>query len=376
MKIRMPKGFKAGAVASGIKKRDKLDLALIVSETPSKTAAMFTTNNFPAAPIKACKEHLIKSRGVSQAAIVNSGNANSFTGQAGIKDAKVTAVLLAERLGINKEAVMIASTGIIGKRLPMDKIKAGMPLLIKDLSQAGIHKAARAIMTTDTFPKLASAGFTCGGKKIAVTGITKGAGMIAPNMATMLCFIITDAKVELSALKAGLRAAVNDSFNCITVDGCMSTNDMVLAMANGCAGNPVIRNGSESFNKFQDALSRVCLLLAKMMVIDGEGATKFIKIKVKGARNDAQAKKAALAIANSNLVKTAIYGENPNWGRIVCAIGASGIEVKEETLKVKFSSLAKKDIFIEADLNLGNGEAVVYTSDLTPEYIKINAEYN
>ena len=376
MKIKIPKGFKAGAVASGIKKRDKLDLALIFSEAPSKTAAMFTTNNFPAAPIKMCKEHLIKSRGNSQAVIVNSGNANSFTGQAGIKDAKVTAVLLAQRLSIDKKSVMVASTGIIGKRLPMDKIKMGMPLLIKDLSSTGIHKAARAIMTTDTFPKLASAEFNCGGKKVTVMGITKGAGMIAPNMATMLCFIITDAQIELGTLKAGLRAAVNNSFNCITVDGCMSTNDMVLAMANGCAANPVIRTGSASFKKFQDALSSVCLLLAKMMVIDGEGATKFIEIKVKGARNDAQAKKAALAVANSNLVKTAIYGENPNWGRIVCAIGASGIEVKEETLKVKFGSLAKKDIFIEADLNLGNGEAVVYTSDLTPEYIKINAEYN
>jgi glutamate N-acetyltransferase/amino-acid N-acetyltransferase len=374
MKIIIPQGFKAGAVASGIKKREKLDLALIFSQVPSKAAAMFTTNNFPAAPVKVCREHLNKGR--SQAVIVNSGNANSFTGQAGIKDARATAALLAANLGIKKEGVLVASTGIIGKRLPMDKIKAGVPLLVKGLSAAGIHKAARAIMTTDTFPKLAGAEFTCGGKKITVTGMTKGAGMIAPNMATMLCFIMTDARIESGALKAGLRAAVNASFNCITIDGCMSTNDMVLAMANGCAENPAIKAGSASFKKFQHALSSVCLLLAKMMVIDGEGATKFIEIKVKGARNDAQAKKAALAVANSNLVKTAIYGENPNWGRIVCAIGASGVEVKEETLKVKFSPLAKKDIFIEADLNIGKGEAVTYTSDLTPEYIKINAEYN
>jgi len=373
--MKTPLGFKASALSCGIKRSGKPDLALIFSETPAHAAGVFTNNKLFAAPIRVSKAHLKKS-GTACAIIVNSGNANSFTGRGGFKDAEKEALYLSKALGIEAKDVLVASTGIIGKRLALDKIKNAIPRLIKALSKAGMYKAARAIMTTDTFAKMASNRLSISGKEVIITGITKGAGMIAPDMATMLCFIITDANIAQRALKAALKEAVDRSFNCITIDGCMSTNDTVLILANGRAANPLIDIGSKSYYAFSSALSALCLSLAKMMVKDGEGATKFIEIRVKGALNNAQAKKAALAIANSSLFKTAIYGENPNWGRIVSAIGSSGVKVKEEDLKVKSSSLKKKDIYVEADLNIGKGETVVYTSDLTPEYIKINAEYN
>jgi glutamate N-acetyltransferase/amino-acid N-acetyltransferase len=373
--MKIPSGFKASALSCGIKKRGKLDLALIFSEVPARAAGVFTNNKLPAAPVKVAKEHLKKSNTV-QAIIANSGNANSFTGNGGVEDAKKEALYLSKVLGIKAEAVLVASTGIIGKRLELEKIKNAVPSLVRNLSKNGIAKAARAIMTTDTFAKISSNEFSAGGGRVVITGMTKGAGMIAPDMATMLCFIMTDANITQRALRSALKEAVDKSFNCITVDGCMSTNDTVLILANGRAANFLIDAGSKACEKFSDALSAVCLNLAKMMVKDAEGISKFIEIEVKGARNDAQAKRAALAIANSNLFKTALYGENPNWGRVVAAIGASGIDVLEGSLKIRFSSLAKKDIFVDVNLNIGKGRAVVYTSDLTPEYIKINAEYN
>ncbi|MDD2752912.1 MAG: bifunctional glutamate N-acetyltransferase/amino-acid acetyltransferase ArgJ, partial [Candidatus Omnitrophica bacterium] len=337
-------------------------------------ACLFTSNKIQAAPLKLSKVHLKKSK-LFQAIIANSGNANCFTGKQGYLDAQATVAAVAKELGINRETILVASTGIIGRRLQVNKIKDALPLLAKGLSGTGIEQAKKAIMTTDTFAKAVAVQAKINGKIITVTGIAKGVGMIAPNLATMLVFIFTDAEVSQAALKESLKEAVDKSFNCISVDGCMSTNDTVAILANGQAGNLMINTGS-SLALFGKALNTVCLELAKLLVKDGEGAAKFIQIKVAGAKNFSQAKKAALSVANSNLFKTAVYGENPNFGRIIAAVGASGIEVKEEDLKVKVSPLEKKDIFVDIRLNQGRASAVVYTCDLTPEYIRINAEYN
>ncbi len=371
----LPLGFKASGVSCGIKKSGKLDLALFFSEIPAKASCLFTGSSILAAPILLNKKYLKRSN-YFQAIIANSGNANSFTASAGLKDAQITSRILAKALGLNKENVLVASTGIIGKRLPIGKIKLGLPQLVKNLSRpSGVHAASRAIMTTDTFAKEFSLKFTLGAKEVTICAIAKGAGMIAPNMATLLCFILTDANITRGALKRALKIAVDNSFNCITVDGCMSTNDSVMLLANAASGNALI-NAGKNLDLFTKALSAACLELAKMIVKDAEGASRFIQIKVKAARNYNEAKAVALGIANSNLLKTAVYGENPNFGRIVAAVGASGVKVKEKDLKVVLSSLKKKDVAIQVWLNQGKSEAIVYTSDLTPEYVKINAEYN
>lgn len=370
----LPVGFKASGVSSGIKKSGKLDLALFFSQTPAKAAALFTTNSMPAAPVVLSKSYL-KNKHFFQAIIANSGNANCFTGKTGLNAAKFTAQALAKFLSLKKENILVASTGIIGKKLPVIKIKLAIPELVKKLSRKGIDKAAKAIMTTDTFAKKFSVKFNIGSKVVTVCGIAKGAGMIAPNMATLLCFIFTDANITQDSLNRALKYAVDNSFNCITVDGCMSTNDSVMLLANGLSGNTLIKTGN-NLSLFTRALSSVCLELAKMIVKDAEGASKFIRIRVKSARNYNSAKMAALSIANSNLLKTAVYGQNQNFGRIVAAVGASGTGVKEQDFKVKMGSLKRKDIDIEVLLNQGKAEAVVYTSDLTPEYIKINADYS
>ncbi|MFH1198842.1 MAG: bifunctional glutamate N-acetyltransferase/amino-acid acetyltransferase ArgJ [Candidatus Omnitrophota bacterium] len=370
----LPLGFKANGVSAGLKKSGKLDLALFYSEIPAKAACKFTMNKLQAAPLKVCKDYLRKSR-VFQAIIVNSGNANCFTGKPGVLDAIQTTKYAADYLGIKKETVLVNSTGIIGKRLSVDKIKSAIPGLVQGLSIAGIEKGVKAIMTTDTFAKEITAKINIAGKVVTICGTAKGAGMIAPNMATMLAFIFTDANITQKALDKATRLAVNESFNCITVDGCMSTNDTLAVLANGACGNNLIDSG-KNFDLFLDALKKACLELAKMIIKDAEGATKFIEIKVEKAKSFAQARIAALAIANSNLFKTALYGENPNFGRIAAAVGASGIDVKEEDIKIKVSSLKKKQVFVKVGINRGKSSAIVYTSDLTPEYIKINAEYN
>ncbi len=370
----LPLGFKASGISCGIKKSGKLDLALFFSEIPAKAACVFTTNSIKAAPVILSKDYL-RSNNYFQVIIANSGNANCFTGAQGLKDAQLTSKLLANALGLEKEEVLVASTGIIAKKLPVEKIKLGIPGLVKQLSRQGINQAERAIMTTDTFAKKISIKFSLGPKTVTICGIAKGAGMIAPNMATLLSFIFTDANITQPALKQALKVSVGNSFNCITVDGCMSTNDAVMLLANGAAQN-VLVSGGKNLELFTRVLSLVCLELAKMIVQDAEGASKFIRIKVNSAKNYNAAKAAALSIANSNLVKTAIYGENPNFGRIAAAIGASGVGVKEKDLKIKVSSLKKKEIEIEVKLNQGKANAVIYTSDLTPEYVKINAEYN
>jgi len=370
----LPRGFKASAIACGLKKSGKLDLALFYSVFPAQARGMFTTNKMAAAPIKVCREHL-KSAGSFQAIIANSGNANCFTGKRGLNDARETAKLLALELKIKKESVLVGSTGVIGKPLDFAKIKDGLPELVNKLSLQGIDLAKKAVMTTDKFPKEITVKFKLGSQEITVCGVAKGAGMISPDMATMFAFIFTDALVAGPLLAGVLKEAVNDSFNCVTVDGCMSTNDTVIVLANGAAKNKLIKNG-EGRVLFQKAMNTVCLELAKMMVQDGEGASKFIEIIVEKASSVAEAKKVALAVANSNLFKTAAYGENPNFGRVVAAVGASGIEVKEEKLKVYLGDLKKRNIRVKVSLGRGKAGCTVYTSDLTPEYIKINAAYN
>jgi glutamate N-acetyltransferase/amino-acid N-acetyltransferase len=370
----LPVGFKASAAASGIKRSGKLDLALFYSQVPARAACLFTTSKMPAAPLKLDKKYL-KAGNNFQAIIVNSGNANSFTGKSGMRDAEATAKSVAAALKLKKESVLVNSTGIIGKKLPVAKIKKAIPELTRGLSGAGIAKAKKAILTTDNFSKEATVQFKSGEKTVTICGIAKGAGMIAPDMATMLVFIFTDADIRQAALKKTLRACAEFSFNCITVDGCMSTNDSVMALANAAAGNSPISAGKK-LRAFKKALGIVCLELAKMVVRDAEGAGKFIRIKVSCAKNSRQAKKAALSIANSPLFKTAMHGENPNFGRIVASVGASGVDACEEGLKIKVSPLNKKDIFVDVCLNRGDSSATVYTSDLTPEYVKINAEYN
>lgn len=370
----LPLGFKANALACGIKKSGKPDLALLYSEIPAKAGCRFTTGTVQAAPVKVSKQAVSSGRNF-RAIIINSGNANCFTGRAGLRDAQETAKAAACALGIKKGEVLVASTGIIGKSMPLDKIKKAIPQLAGGLSVRGIAKAKKAIMTTDTFAKEITVSFKIARKAVTLCAIAKGAGMIAPDMATMLCFILTDASITRSALNKALSYAVDNSFNCISVDGCMSTNDSVMCLANGASGNPSI-GPDNKFALFCKVLNLACRELAKMIVRDAEGATKFISVTVKEAESFQEAKKVALAIANSNLFKTALYGENPNFGRIVAAIGSSKTAVKEEELKIRASPLNKKEIAITVSLKRGKSSAVVFTCDLTPEYIKINARYN
>lgn len=367
------KGFRASALPCGLKKNKKLDLALIYSEVPAVSYGVFTKNRFAAYPVRVCKEHLKARR--AQAIVVNSGNANCYTGRKGLWAARETTRLTAKLLGLKETEVLVASTGIIGRPLDFKKIKKALPALVSSLDKTKGHSAAQAIMTTDTKPKECIASITIGNKAVTIGAAAKGAGMIAPDMATMLCFIATDAAITPPALTRALQEAVQGSFNMINVDGCMSTNDSVIILANGLAGNTTIALDDNSFFRFKAALKNVCLSLAKMIVADSEGATKFITIKVSGAKNHAQAKKAALAVANSNLFKTAVYGENRNLGRIIAAVGASGIEVKEN-MRIACSSLKKKSVLVKIDLDIGDGSATVYTSDLTPEYVRINAGYS
>jgi len=378
----LPQGFKAAGVASGVKRNAKLDLALFYSELPARAGCEFTSNSIAAAPVLLCRKYL-KYNSAFRAVIANSGNANCFTGAQGIRQAQEMTEETACFLAVKPQEILVASTGVINRKLPIDKIKKAIPALARGLSASGIDKAKKAIMTTDTFAKEFTVRVKIAGRMITICGIAKGAGMIAPNMtapaqtrcATMLAFIFTDADISQPALDEALDSAVAGSFNCITVDGCMSTNDSVFVLANGAAGNTPIGSGS-NLVFFEKALSRVCLELSKMIVKDAEGATKFITVKVVRARNSQEARTVALSIANSNLFKTAVFGENPNFGRIMAAVGASGVCVKENDLKIKVSPLKRKEISVLVAIGRGKGEAAVYTSDLTPEYIRINAEYN
>ncbi len=370
-----PKGFLANGISAGIKRSGKPDLGLIVSEVPAVTTGVFTVNSIKAAPLLVSMKHI--QCGVSRAVLVNSGNANCYTGAFGLKYAQESTVLIADLLGIKKEQVLVTSTGIIGKQLPFNKISESANTLVSGLSLKYGDKFATAIMTTDLKLKEIAVSFKIGSKSVTIGGCAKGSGMIEPNMATMLGFITTDASISLPLLKKALKEATDKSFNSITVDGCMSTNDMVTLQANGLAGNKKISVVGADYKKFVEALIIVCRDLAKKIVLDGEGATKFITIDVAGAANDVQAKKIAKSIANSMLVKTAAFGSNPNWGRVGAAVGSLGIPgINENTMKISFSPFDKKDIEISVQLQLGKAKATVYTCDLSYEYVKINGEYN
>lgn len=373
--ITTPKGFKAAGIHCGIKKSGKFDLGIITSDTPCPTACVFTKNSVKAAPLIVSQNHLRDA--IAQAIIVNSGNANCFTGKFGLTYAEKTTQLLAQELNIKTSDVVVTSTGIIGKPLPIKKIEKGVPACVKQLSPKGAAAFEKAILTTDLVKKNVCVTLTLAGKKVTIAGCAKGSGMIEPNMATMLGFVTTDAAISKTLLKTALKEATNKSFNRITVDGCMSTNDMVVLMANGAAKNPSITKKNKDYFKFVEALHYVCLDLAKKIVYDGEGAKLFIEIHVKAAKTQKQADQVAKAIANSNLVKTANYGPDPNWGRVAAAAGSLGFKgINEKTLKLKFDYAKKDHVSIYVDLNLGSYESIAYTSDLTKKYITINNQYN
>jgi glutamate N-acetyltransferase/amino-acid N-acetyltransferase len=386
-------GFQAGGIASGIKEDGRKDLALLYSEVPAKAAGVFTTNVFKAAPVLLDMER-IKS-GTTRAVIVNSGNANAATGDEGFQDAVKMARFCAGALSIDEAQVLVASTGVIGRKLPIDKVAGSVSKLVKGLSPEGIPEAAQAIMTTDAYPKIQYREGPAGGSDICVCGIAKGAGMIEPGMATLLAFVLTDADIDDQAMKRALRDAVDQSFNAISVDGCMSTNDTVLLLANGLAGNRKIRTSTRDYTVFAAMLSEVMTELAKMIVRDGEGATKLIEIVVEGARSAGDAKTVAYQIARSNLVKTAFYGGDPNWGRIISAAGAAGVALDPTAVELTFDGLPlfrqgrgiashlqelkevmKKDhIRVVVRLGQGTKSFRVFSSDLTLDYVKINAHY-
>ncbi len=374
-KFKLPKGFWAGGISAGLKKSGRKDLGLIFCPSGAKTAAFFTASTAQAAPLIVSKRHLNKNKGVTKAIIVNSGNANCFTGLRGIKDAETICTTLAKKLGVKTEEILIASTGIIGRRLPKDKIRTKLPLLINSLNKQG-RGFPEAILTTDKVIKLSRRSLRVGKEIINIVGVAKGSGMIYPHLhylhATMLGFIFTDCLIDKKALTFAAQKAVEDSFNSISVDGCMSTNDTVFFLASGKRVK-IVRN-QEYFKEFSRLLSEVCLDLAKAIVKDGEGATKLVEIVIKGASSRAEAKRGAFAIANSNLFKTAIYGENPNWGRVVAALGQAGLDVRH--LKASSTSLKKKEVRVRVNLGRGKAASRVFTSDLSPDYIKINAAYS
>lgn len=389
----IPRGFLFSVAEAAIKKPGRNDLALIYSESDCTVAGMFTTSKVKAAPVRLDMKK-IKS-GVGRAIIINSGNANACTGKKGLEDAIEITERTAKLLRINPDLVYICSTGVIGTPLPMDRVRSKIPNLVDHIGKFTIEDVARAIMTTDTFPKIVTKKVKIFNREIKIAGICKGAGMISPNMATMLCFLMTDADIEKKALHLSLQTAVNHSFNRITIDGDMSTNDTVLIMANALSGCKNINVDTKEFSIYTSALTEVTKELSKLIVKDAEGATKLVEIEVINAKNDKEAKKAAFTIANSLLVKTAIYGNDANWGRLMAALGYSGIGgIREDKIDIYLNGLKivengigrgndieannrlkDKEINIKIDLNIGRGSAKVLTCDLTEDYVKINAEY-
>jgi glutamate N-acetyltransferase/amino-acid N-acetyltransferase len=389
--VTAPKGFLAGSIFCGVKEGNvsKEDVALICSEGPAVAAGTFTTNKVKAAPVLICMGRM--RAGAARAIIANSGNANACTGAGGLESARRMCRATAKALGIEESAVLVCSTGRIGVQLPIEKMEASIAQIP---SRLGNHsrKAARALMTSDSFPKEFAVECDIGGKPVRIGGIAKGAGMIDPNMATMLSFITTDAVIGKGDLRKALRASVGQSFNRITVDGDMSTNDTVLALANGRAGNRPLAWGGAEFARFQAALDRVTAALARMIVKDGEGVSRFIDLHVTGARTDREARLAARAVANSILVKCAWYGGDPNWGRIMDAVGYSGARIREERIRIAYDGAPaveggmpartpaarlravarKKEFTITVDLGLGNGSHRIWTTDLTTKYVEFN----
>lgn len=393
-------GFVANGIASGIKKSGRPDLAVLYSEVPAVAAGSFTTNRFQASPVKISKEHL-KNK-LHQAIIVNSGNANCANGKAGDKDAYLMASLVASASGINEKEVLVASTGIIGKPLPIEKIKDNVAGLVGGLSASGGRAFSEAILTTDTKQKELAVKLKLGASTVTIGASCKGVGMIYPNMkaerhATMLAFITTDAAISKVMLEASLGEAMDSSFNMVSVDGDMSTNDSCFILANGFAGNKRIDSKKRYYNDFTGALKFLTTELAKMLVRDGEGATKFIEIEAVGAKNADDARRVARKISTSSLLKCCAYGEDPNWGRVAAAAGASGVEfdagkvdiylggikvlldgssIKDYDRNKLKKSFEARDIKIKIDLKSGRYKATSWTCDFSKDYVQINSEYS
>jgi glutamate N-acetyltransferase/amino-acid N-acetyltransferase len=388
--ITSAKGFLAGAIHAGIKTKDELDLAILYSEVPCIAAGVFTSNRIKSAPVILSQRHLLRRQ--AQAIVVNSGCANTCLGEQGIADASEMASLTARKLAIKAEDVLVASTGITGIPLPMDRIRYGIKGT--ELNEDGGHDFTKAIMTTDTRPKEIAVRLDVEGSKFIIAGVAKGAGMIHPNLATMLCFIATDALINADFLQSSLQDAVDTSFNMISIDGDTSPSDCAFLLANGLAGKKTI--SFDNGESFQEALNEVCLYLAKSIARDGEGATKLIEVTVEGAIKQAEARQAARTIVSSPLVKAAIHGNDPNWGRIVAALGRSGIELIEDKLDVYLDNtcvmkqgcsapfnkeemrvaLRNSDsVIIKIYLNLGDGRATAWGCDLSEEYVTVNSEY-
>ena len=391
--ITSPRGFRGGATYAGIKKRakDVLDLGILFSKAPCATTALFTTNRIKAAPIILCQQRLKSGR--AMAVVVNSGCANACTGEQGLADATEMTKLAAKGMGLSHEDVLVASTGVIGQLLPMKLIKAGIDRIV--LSADGGHELAMAMMTTDTVPKETAVSVSSGESQFTIGGVTKGSGMIHPNLATMLCFLTTDAAVDIDFLKLALRRAADISFNMVSVDGDTSPNDTVLIMANGLAGNEPIAPGSQLAGAFQQTLDQVCIYLAKCIARDGEGASRLVEVTVSGAPSVAEARLAARTVVSSPLVKAAVHGSDPNWGRIVAAVGRSGVEVVESKIDLCIGEvclveggrplpfdeqsvvrvLKQSEVPIALHLNLGTGTATAWGCDLSEEYVTINSKY-
>ncbi|MFC1982434.1 bifunctional glutamate N-acetyltransferase/amino-acid acetyltransferase ArgJ [Chloroflexota bacterium] len=389
--VTSPQGFRAGATYAAIKQKaeERLDLAILFSEAPCAAAAVFTNNQIKAAPVVLSQQRLQDGRAV--AVVANSGCANACTGEQGLADAAAMAELAAKGLGISAEDVLVASTGVVGVPLPMERIRTGIRQIV--LSAEGGHEMARAIMTTDTVPK--EVAVRVGGSQFVIGGMAKGAGMIHPDLATLLCFITTDASVDIDFLRLALRKAVDISFNMISIDGDTSTNDMVLIMANGLAGNEPISGSSPEAEAFQQSLDEVCMYLAKAIASDGEGATKLIEVNVGGASDIAEARLAARTIVSSPLVKAAVHGSDPNWGRVLAAVGRSGARVVESKVDLFIGDIClvrggsplpfnaeevviildKSEVPFTLNLNLGNAAATAWGCDLSEEYVTINSEY-
>lgn len=386
-------GFFFAGLACGIKESGRKDLALIVSERPAVAAALFTRNRIKSPSLVVGRRHA--ARGRLHAVVVNSGNANACTGPRGLRDAEATCAVAAECLGILPEEVLPSSTGIIGVPLPMGNLAQGIAAAMPKLSEDGLQDAAEAIVTTDDAPKTAASRCRIGGRTVHVAGIAKGAGMIAPNMATMLCYVLTDADIAPAALRPMLRRAAAGTFHAITVDGDTSTNDTLLCLANGVAGNPRITRGGAGEEVLERTLTRVMKELALKVVADGEGATKVVEVRVEGARTVAQARKVAFKVADSKLVKTAFFGEDPNVGRFMMAVGNAGVPVVEETIDVALGGvkvvragvavgtreaaaakvMRQPSFTVRISLGMGSARASVWTSDLGHEYVRINSDY-
>ena len=392
--ITAPQGFRAAGIHCGIKKPGLLDLALVVSEQSGPIAGVFTQNQVVAAPVIVDRLHL--RRGIGRAILVNSGNANACTGAKGLAAAKHTVTLVARHMGIPSHHVFIGSTGVIGRVLPVNRIIRGIPRLLTQLSDHGGLDAARAIMTTDLRSKSIALQDTIGGRLITIGGMAKGSGMIHPNMATMLAYFTTDASITRSALQKALSLAVNESFNCISVDGDTSTNDTVLCLANGLAENRAINEGTVAYRRFLLLLTEACQALALAVCRDGEGVTKVVNIEVTGTATVAQARQVAQTIATSNLVKTALFGEDANWGRVMAAIGRAGVPINPSKINVWFGEVPmvrngmglglvaerriakvfrQKEFTIAIELGQGRHRAHIWTTDLSFDYVRINASY-